>query len=83
LSPEDSSKLRSCFTGLYSLDDSEEGDTAAKMALADPKRFVMKPQREGGGTYAHWFFFQFRISDSRYLLLAQAIIFMEMTLPKS
>ncbi|KAJ3230062.1 hypothetical protein HDU81_004789 [Chytriomyces hyalinus] len=41
--------LRSCFTGLYPLDSSAEGKAAYKMALQQPERFVMKPQREGGG----------------------------------
>ncbi|XP_026466651.1 glutathione synthetase-like isoform X1 [Ctenocephalides felis] len=37
------------FTGLYSLDLDKFGDEAYKMALAEPERFVLKPQREGGG----------------------------------
>merc|ERR1712071_746225 len=41
--------LRDSFTGLYSLDLNEEGDRAAEMAMKDPERFVLKPQREGGG----------------------------------
>jgi len=41
--------LRDSFTGLYSLDLNEEGDRAAEMAIKDPERFVLKPQREGGG----------------------------------
>ncbi|KAI7877917.1 glutathione synthase [Lichtheimia hyalospora FSU 10163] len=41
--------LRESFTGLYPLDSSEEGQRAYKMALDEPERFVMKPQREGGG----------------------------------
>ncbi|CAG8688162.1 24243_t:CDS:10 [Cetraspora pellucida] len=47
--PSDITKLRSCFTGLYPLDSSPEGEAAAKLALEHPERFVMKPQREGGG----------------------------------
>ena len=27
----------------------EEGDRNARMAIDDPRRFVLKPQREGGG----------------------------------
>ncbi|KAI4301841.1 hypothetical protein L6164_035081 [Bauhinia variegata] len=42
---EDISKLRECFAGLWSLDDS---DIATK-AIERPELFVMKPQREGGG----------------------------------
>ncbi|XP_050069407.1 glutathione synthetase-like [Anopheles maculipalpis] len=41
--------IRDIFTGLYSLDQHEGGDEAVALALADPERFVLKPQREGGG----------------------------------
>ncbi|XP_053658736.1 glutathione synthetase-like [Anopheles marshallii] len=41
--------IRDIFTGLYSLDQDEGGDEAVQLALADPERFVLKPQREGGG----------------------------------
>ncbi|XP_037046210.1 glutathione synthetase-like isoform X2 [Bradysia coprophila] len=37
------------FTGIYSLDDNEEGRKGLEMALKDPERYVLKPQREGGG----------------------------------
>lgn len=42
--------LRSCFTGLYSL-DRKLPETAAiiEKALKNPENYVMKPQREGGG----------------------------------
>ncbi|KAL6079400.1 Glutathione synthetase [Balamuthia mandrillaris] len=42
-------RLLACFTRLYSLDEDEEGDQAAQLALNNPDDFVMKPQREGGG----------------------------------
>ncbi|KZS15426.1 Glutathione synthetase [Daphnia magna] len=42
-------KLRDVFTGLYSLDLNEEGDRAAEMAIENPEKYVLKPQREGGG----------------------------------
>ncbi|CAD5332819.1 unnamed protein product [Arabidopsis thaliana] len=42
---EDIAKLRKCFAGLWSLDDSE----IVKQAIEKPGLFVMKPQREGGG----------------------------------
>uniref|UniRef100_A0A663N7C6 Glutathione synthetase n=1 Tax=Athene cunicularia TaxID=194338 RepID=A0A663N7C6_ATHCN len=42
-------RIRATFAGLYSLDVGEEGDKIAAMAIADPDRFVLKPQREGGG----------------------------------
>ncbi|KAJ0656629.1 putative glutathione synthase [Helianthus annuus] len=38
-------KLRGCFAGLWSLDDSD----AVKNAIQHPEAYVMKPQREGGG----------------------------------
>ncbi|XP_055615632.1 glutathione synthetase-like isoform X2 [Toxorhynchites rutilus septentrionalis] len=37
------------FTGLYSLDKHEHGEEAIKLALKNPERYVLKPQREGGG----------------------------------
>ncbi|XP_060564458.1 glutathione synthetase-like [Ruditapes philippinarum] len=41
--------IRKTFAGQYSLDRNEEGDRNVEMALAQPKKFVLKPQREGGG----------------------------------
>uniref|UniRef100_V5G3N6 Glutathione synthetase n=1 Tax=Anoplophora glabripennis TaxID=217634 RepID=V5G3N6_ANOGL len=41
--------VRDIFTGLYGLDFDEFGDQAVQMALNEPDRFVLKPQREGGG----------------------------------
>ncbi|KAH0434468.1 hypothetical protein IEQ34_026826 [Dendrobium chrysotoxum] len=45
LEDEDAAKLRKCFAGLWSLDDSE----IVKTAIERPELFVLKPQREGGG----------------------------------
>ncbi|XP_015601404.1 glutathione synthetase-like [Cephus cinctus] len=42
-------QVQEIFTGLYSLDFNEYGDQAIDMALAEPRKFVLKPQREGGG----------------------------------
>ncbi|KAL6139281.1 hypothetical protein ACLB2K_064558 [Fragaria x ananassa] len=42
---EDIAKLRKCFAGLWSLDDSD----IVRKAIEMPELFVMKPQREGGG----------------------------------
>nr|ABN09021.1 Eukaryotic glutathione synthase; Eukaryotic glutathione synthase, ATP-binding [Medicago truncatula] len=42
---EDIAKLRKCFAGLWSLEDSD----IVNEAIAKPELFVMKPQREGGG----------------------------------
>ncbi len=47
--PEEAALLRSCFSGLYPLDNTPLGLKAYDMAMATPERFVMKPQREGGG----------------------------------
>ncbi|KAL6989620.1 Glutathione synthetase [Sarracenia purpurea var. burkii] len=42
---DDIAKLRQCFAGLWSLDDSN----IVKDAIERPEFYVMKPQREGGG----------------------------------
>ncbi|CAO3677997.1 unnamed protein product [Umbelopsis vinacea] len=42
-------ELRESFAGLYPLDHTEIGQQAYQMALANPGKYVMKPQREGGG----------------------------------
>jgi glutathione synthase len=48
---EDARLLRSCFAGLWGLDDLEDPETAAvlQQAADSPDAFVLKPQREGGG----------------------------------
>ncbi|KAJ1865177.1 Glutathione synthetase [Coemansia sp. RSA 989] len=46
---EVAARVRECFVGLYPLDSSSEGQAAFSMAIEDPSRFVLKPQREGGG----------------------------------
>lgn len=48
LGPEESAAVRRCFAGLYPV--GPEGDTrATEDAIAHPERYVLKPQREGGG----------------------------------
>ncbi|XP_029362310.1 glutathione synthetase [Echeneis naucrates] len=47
--PQVVEQIRATFTGLYTLDMGPEGDKTVAMALASPDRFVLKPQREGGG----------------------------------
>ncbi|XP_050356354.1 glutathione synthetase-like isoform X1 [Nymphalis io] len=49
VSAADTERVRDIFTGLYSLDFDESGERAVDMALEDAERFVLKPQREGGG----------------------------------
>jgi len=41
--------VKEIFTGLYSLDHDETGDANMARAIANPQRYVLKPQREGGG----------------------------------
>lgn len=42
--------MRQLFAAQYSLDHGEaEAETGIEMALKDPDKFVVKPQREGGG----------------------------------
>ncbi|EGW33870.1 uncharacterized protein SPAPADRAFT_48974 [Spathaspora passalidarum NRRL Y-27907] len=48
-STQDIEKILSTFVAIYPLDDSEEGKLAQKLAFEHPERFVLKPQREGGG----------------------------------
>ncbi|XP_029012858.1 glutathione synthetase [Betta splendens] len=47
--PEVVKQIRATFAGLYTLDIGPEGDKTVEMALSTPDRFVLKPQREGGG----------------------------------
>ncbi|CAL8369099.1 unnamed protein product [Lota lota] len=47
--PQVVQQIRDTFVGLYTLDQCPEGDRAAAMAIDSPDRFVLKPQREGGG----------------------------------
>lgn len=47
--PEEIKAVGKIFTGLYSLEDNEIGNATYEMALKEPERFVLKPQREGGG----------------------------------
>ena len=50
LDSEDSSSIKKCFAGMYSLaDDNTERKKIIDAAMRNPDLFVMKPQREGGG----------------------------------
>lgn len=42
-------RVRQTFVGQYSLDKGLEGDEIINRAIKDPRKFVVKPQREGGG----------------------------------
>lgn len=47
--PNDVKKIQDIFTGLYSLDFNENGEKIITMAINEPNKYVLKPQREGGG----------------------------------
>lgn len=42
-------QIQEVFAGLYSLDFTEEGEKIIEKAMLEPKKYVLKPQREGGG----------------------------------
>lgn len=42
-------RILSTFVKMYPLDNSSLGKEGKRLALEDPSRFVLKPQREGGG----------------------------------
>ena len=47
--PDEIESLRSIFAELYPLDRTPHGQKAFQAALDDPEKYVLKPQREGGG----------------------------------
>ncbi|KAF7993853.1 hypothetical protein HCN44_011122 [Aphidius gifuensis] len=49
LNDEEARQIQDVFVGLYSLELNEEGDKAVEMAMNEPEKYVLKPQREGGG----------------------------------
>ncbi|KAN0062921.1 Glutathione synthetase [Thecaphora frezii] len=55
VSEQEVEAVRASFTDLYPLDGSVLGERAYRLVLERPERFVMKPQREGGGNnvYRH------------------------------
>lgn len=48
-------ELLASFTALYPMDDTPLGSAALELAYAHPERFVLKPQREGGGNNIYRF----------------------------
>lgn len=46
---EDVEALRQTFTDLFPMDDSPLGRKAQELARTQPEKYVLKPQREGGG----------------------------------
>ncbi|XP_015126717.1 glutathione synthetase [Diachasma alloeum] len=49
LSENEAAKLQDAFVGLYSLDFDKHGEHAVEMGISSPEKYVLKPQREGGG----------------------------------
>jgi glutathione synthase len=49
VSQKDVDAVRETWTGLWPLDDTPLGREALNLARTQPERFVLKPQREGGG----------------------------------
>lgn len=49
LSPEWCKIIRSTWVKMWPLDDTDMGQEGLALAMEYPERFVMKPQREGGG----------------------------------
>ena len=44
-------QVRGIFTGLSSVDNDEQGNKAVAEAMANPEKYVLKPQREGHSIY--------------------------------
>ncbi|XP_038218315.1 glutathione synthetase-like isoform X2 [Zerene cesonia] len=75
------SRVRDIFTGLYSLDFDEGGERAVEMALADAEKFVLKPQREGGGNNLYGADVREALLRMRHSRERAAYILMERILP--
>ncbi|CAG9570938.1 unnamed protein product [Danaus chrysippus] len=74
-------RVRDIFAGLYSLDFDENGERAVDMALADAERFVLKPQREGGGNNVYGADIRDALLRMRHSRERAAYILMERILP--
>ncbi|CAH1780470.1 unnamed protein product, partial [Owenia fusiformis] len=47
--PQAVQRIRATFAQQFSLEQNEEGDNAVRLGIEKSDRFVLKPQREGGG----------------------------------
>ncbi|XP_047506361.1 glutathione synthetase-like isoform X2 [Pieris napi] len=74
-------RVRDIFTGLYSLDFDDSGERAVEMAIADAERFVLKPQREGGGNNLYGADVKEALLRMRHSRERAAYILMERILP--
>ncbi|XP_022818198.1 glutathione synthetase-like isoform X2 [Spodoptera litura] len=75
------SRVRDIFTGLYSLDFDENGERAVEMGLKDAEKFVLKPQREGGGHNVYGAEVREALQRMRHSRERAAYILMERILP--
>ncbi|KAG6463397.1 hypothetical protein O3G_MSEX013851 [Manduca sexta] len=76
-----SARVRDIFTGLYALDFDDSGERAVDMAIADAERFVLKPQREGGGNNVYGAEVRDALLRMRHSRERAAYILMERILP--
>ncbi|XP_030036720.2 glutathione synthetase isoform X2 [Manduca sexta] len=74
-------RVRDIFTGLYALDFDDSGERAVDMAIADAERFVLKPQREGGGNNVYGAEVRDALLRMRHSRERAAYILMERILP--
>lgn len=49
ITPDEVALLKNTFVAIHPMDDSPQGLNARKLANEHPERYVLKPQREGGG----------------------------------
>ncbi|KAK7498951.1 hypothetical protein BaRGS_00009760 [Batillaria attramentaria] len=74
-------RIRATFAGQYSLDMGPEGDDAVKKAIASPDKYVLKPQREGGGHNLYGNEMKTRLEEIGSTPQREAYILMERIFP--
>ena len=67
--PKKADMVREIFTGLYSLDFDIYGNEAVELALRDPEKYVLKPQREGGGNNVYGLDIKNKIEGENFFFL--------------
>ena len=73
--------MHSTFAGLWGFEMNEQGDEAVQLAFSEPSRFVMKPQREGGGNNIYGVDIVGALTPIRNSKQREAYILMEMINP--
>ncbi|KAK7505444.1 hypothetical protein BaRGS_00003189, partial [Batillaria attramentaria] len=76
-------RIRATFAGQYGLDMGPEGDDAVKKAIASPDKYVLKPQREGGGNNLYGVEMKARLEEIGSTPEREAYILMEKIVPLS